>query len=225
MYRVFAINGSPRQDRGNTAMLLNPFLAGLKENGAEVHQFYASQLKIKPCTCGVLYCWNNTPGECIIRDSMEKVYPVLKGANLVIIATPKYIPLPGDLQNFINRLCPLLNPELQFRDGRTRARLRDDVHIEHFLLVATGGWWEWGNVTTLEAVVKELAEDASISYGGTIFRPHAHAMKKNGELTPGGQKVLDAIRQAASEWMQMRRISTATLAEISRPMVSLEGYL
>ncbi|MEO0095812.1 MAG: hypothetical protein ABIL66_07975 [candidate division WOR-3 bacterium] len=46
------------------------------------------------------------------------------------------------MQNILNRLCPLLEPVLEFRSGRTRARLRNDVKIEKMVLIATCGWWE-----------------------------------------------------------------------------------
>jgi multimeric flavodoxin WrbA len=38
--KVLAINSSPRMDKGNTALILNPFLEGMKEAGAEVDLFY-----------------------------------------------------------------------------------------------------------------------------------------------------------------------------------------
>jgi multimeric flavodoxin WrbA len=47
--KVIAINGSPKMDEGNTARILNPFLDGMKEAGAEIELFYTSKLKIKPC--------------------------------------------------------------------------------------------------------------------------------------------------------------------------------
>lgn len=38
--KVLAINGSPHMEVGNTAMILNPFLEGMKEEGSEVEVFY-----------------------------------------------------------------------------------------------------------------------------------------------------------------------------------------
>jgi multimeric flavodoxin WrbA len=40
--KVLAINSSPRMGRGNTALILNPFLEGMKGAGAEVELFYTS---------------------------------------------------------------------------------------------------------------------------------------------------------------------------------------
>lgn len=68
--KVLAINSSPRMDKGNTALILNPFLEGMKEAGAEVELFYTSKLKIHPCT-SEFNCWIKTPGECLHNDDMK----------------------------------------------------------------------------------------------------------------------------------------------------------
>ncbi len=46
--KVLAINSSPKMDKGNTAMILNPFLEEMREAGAEVELFYTRKLNIKP---------------------------------------------------------------------------------------------------------------------------------------------------------------------------------
>jgi multimeric flavodoxin WrbA len=51
------------QSEGNTAMILNPFLAGMKEAGASVEVFYTRKLKIGPCN-GDMSCWFKNPEEC-----------------------------------------------------------------------------------------------------------------------------------------------------------------
>ena len=60
--KVIAINGSPKMEKGNTAMLLTPFLRGMEDAGAEVEMFYANHIDVKPCSCGKMYCWYETPG-------------------------------------------------------------------------------------------------------------------------------------------------------------------
>jgi multimeric flavodoxin WrbA len=47
--RALAINSSPRMEGGNTALVLNPFLSGMREEGAEIELFYTKKLKIDPC--------------------------------------------------------------------------------------------------------------------------------------------------------------------------------
>jgi multimeric flavodoxin WrbA len=220
MSKAVAINGSPRMERGNTAMILNPFIEGMTDAGSHVELFYASRLKVKPCVCGNMYCWTETPGECCIKDKMELLYPRLKEADILVLATPVYIPLPGDMQNIINRLCPLIDPVLEFRKGRTRAKFHKDARIRAIVLVSTGGWWEKGNFGTVVRIVRELAEDASVDFAGAVLRPHAHAMRREGELTHDGRSVLDAVRRAGYELVKDGVMKHETLEAISRPLIS-----
>src|SRR4030042_5975248 len=128
------MNGSPKMEKGNTAKILTPFLEGMKEAGASVELFYAKRLNVKPCA-GDFYCWDKKPGQCHIDDSIQSVYPKLREADILVLATPVYIPLPGEMQNLINRLVPLMDPHLKRRNGRTRARFHSDVKIRKFVLV------------------------------------------------------------------------------------------
>jgi multimeric flavodoxin WrbA len=68
--KALAINSSPNKGKGNTALILKPFLEGMKEAGAEVELYHTSDLKINPCQ-GDLSCWLRTPGECIHNDDMS----------------------------------------------------------------------------------------------------------------------------------------------------------
>lgn len=224
MRKAIAFNGSPRMEKGYTALLLNSFTRGLADGGAEVELFHVGRLKIKPCACGRLYCWNDVPGECCVKDDMQMLYPKLKAAEILVLATPVYIPLPGDMQNFINRLCPLLDPVLEMRQERTRARFRQDVQIRQIVLVATGGWWETGNMDTVVRIVKELAEDASVKFAGSLLRPHSSVMKSKGKITEQGQAVLDAARCAGSELVTDGEMNPFTLQEVSRPLISMEDF-
>ena len=210
MVKAVAINGSPRMERGHTAMVLNPFIEGMMGAGSDVEL----------CACGTMYCWTEMPGECCIKDEMELLYPKLKGADILVLATPVYIPLPGDMQEVINRLCPLLDPALEFRKGRTRAIFRKDVRIRTIALVSTGGWWEKGNFGTVVRIVKELAEDTSVKFAGAVLRPHADYMRRDGELTQDGRAVLNAVRRAGSQLVKNGVMKRETLATISRPLVS-----
>lgn len=220
MIKVLAINGSPRKGKGNTAMILTPFLEGLTDAGAEVELFYTGRLKIRPCVCSVMQCWYGKPGECTIQDDMQVLYPKLRAADLLVLATPVYIPLPGDMQNLINRLCPLIYPYLEYRQRRTRARFHTDVNIKQIVLVSTGGWWEKENFDTLVRIVEELAEVASVEFGGSVLRPHAYLMKKDGEITEMGERILSAVKSAGYELLKDGGIRIETLELISQSLIS-----
>lgn len=218
--KVLAFNGSPKMDKGNTALILNPFLEGMRETGAEVELFYTRKLKISPCT-GELLCWNEKPGQCYISDDMQLLYPKLRKTDILVLATPVYVPLPGEMQNLVNRLVPLMDPVLEMRAGRTRARFRQDVKINKIVLVSTCGWWEKGNFGTVLRIAEELAEDVSVEFAGAVLRPHAHFLREDNEKT---RNVLKAAKQAGYQLVKEGRMSPETLKVVSRELISLEMH-
>jgi multimeric flavodoxin WrbA len=218
--KVVAINGSARMDKGNTALVLAPFLDGMKQAGASVELFYARRLNVKPCT-GEFYCWNKKPGQCYIEDDMQMLYPKLRRADILVLATPVYIPLPGEMQNLINRLCPLVEPILEFRDGRTRAKFHSEVNIRKIVLVSACGWWEMGNFGTVLRIAKELAKDVDTEFAGAVLRPHAYLMREKSEKA---KKVAEALRQAGSELVKRERMPKSLLEVIGQPLISEEEY-
>ena len=166
-----------------------------------------------------MYCWYKKPGECYIKDGMQMLYPKLREADILILATPVYIPLPGAMQDVLNRLCPLLKPLLETREGRTRGRFHDDVKIRKIVLVSTGGWWEKENMGTVVRIAEEIAEDASVEFAGAVLRPHAFMMKPEGQVTEAGKSVLKAVRQAGDDLIKKGTMSEETLDAISVPLI------
>lgn len=223
MSKVIAINGSPRMEKGDTEMILAAFLRGMVDAGAEVETFYASRLDVKPCDCSQMRCWRKHPGRCHHRDDMSDLCVRLRDADILVLATPVYIPLPGAMQDVINRLCPLIDPVLETRAGRTRARLRPDVRVRQIALVATGGWWEIENLDTVVRIVQEFCEDASVEFSGAVLRPHVGLMKEEGRLTEDGQEVMRAAREAGSQLIRNGVIQGETLEAVSRPLISREA--
>ena len=82
--KVVGISGSPRRS-GNSEILLDRALEGAKLAGAEVKKIILNELSFKPCQeCGGC----SKTGVCVIRDGMEDIYKLLKGADALIISTP-----------------------------------------------------------------------------------------------------------------------------------------
>jgi len=216
--KVVAINGSPKMEKGNTAKILMPFLEGMEKAGASVELYYARRLNVKPCD-GELHCWNKKPGQCYIDDSMQLLYPKLREADILVLATPVYIPLPGEMQNLINRMVPLMDPVLKRKNGRTRARFRADVKISKFVLVSSSGWLEMGNFGTMLRIVKELAKDVNVEFACALLRPHSRRMAENQEKA---EKIFEAARQAGYELVKKGKISKNLFKIISQPLTSEE---
>jgi multimeric flavodoxin WrbA len=219
--KVFAINGSPKMGKGNTAQVLNPFIEGMKEAGASVDLCYAKRLNVKPCT-GTFYCWNQKPGQCIHQDDMQSIYALLRETEIFIFATPVYIPLPGEMQNFINRLCPIIDPILEIKEGRTRAKLRNEYKIRKLVLVSTSGWWEKGNFGTVLRIAKELAKDMSIEFAGALLRPHANLLGREPEKA---KIVYESCRKAGIQLIKSGKIPEKLTRIVSKPLISYEKWI
>jgi multimeric flavodoxin WrbA len=222
MSEVVAINGSPQGEKGHTDMILRAFIEGMEGAGAHVQSFHTNRLTIKRCT-GEMHCWYRKPGECHLKDDMQKLYPELRAAETLILATPVYIPLPSQMQKVLNRLCPLAEPFLEFREGRTRARVRQGVMIRRIVLISTGAWWEKENMDTVVRIASELARDFGVEFADPVLRPHAFLMKSKGELTEDGMAVLEATKRAGNELKKEGGMGKETLELISRPLISEEA--
>jgi multimeric flavodoxin WrbA len=82
--KVLGIFGSPRRG-GNTELLLEEALRGAEREGATLERLYLSDFTITPCK--ECHGCDNT-GNCVILDDMEKIYPKLLGADVIILASP-----------------------------------------------------------------------------------------------------------------------------------------
>jgi multimeric flavodoxin WrbA len=218
---VTVINGSPRVVKGYTSQILEPFIEGMQNANAKVTLINSHKLKIKPCI-GEFHCWFKNPGECILKDDMQSVYNQLKDSDILIIATPVYVPLPGNMQILINRLLPLMEPILENKNGRTRARFHDNIKIKKIMLVATSGWWELGNFNTLKHIVEEIAENFNIELGDFILRPHSTAL----DSKPEDKKlIIKVLLEAGYQLIKEGKITTEKLNTISKPLMSFEDYI
>jgi multimeric flavodoxin WrbA len=98
---ILILKGSPRIN-GNSAVLADQIFAGAKKAGAEVESVYLSGLEINPCdACDA--CQESQEG-CIVQDEMQSLYPKLKGADVIVIASPiYYFTITAQIKTFIDR--------------------------------------------------------------------------------------------------------------------------
>ena len=139
--KVVAINGSPKMDKGDTALILGPFLEGMREAGAKVELFNTKKLKINPCQ-GDFRCSTETPGQCFQIDDMRMLHPKLCEAEIWVFATPVYVSgMTGPLKNVIDRILnPLGEPSLELHDGHCHHPLRTGTKPGQVVLVSSCGY-------------------------------------------------------------------------------------
>jgi multimeric flavodoxin WrbA len=219
---ILAINGSPKMGEGNTALILNPFLEGMRDAGAVVELFYTKKLKVKPCQ-GDYNCWLKTPGKCIHKDDMEMLLPKLAGADIWVFATPVYFDgISGALKNLIDRMLPLVEPFYELRDGHCRHPRRAGTKSGKLVLVSNCGFWEMDNFDPLLVHIKAICKNVDREFAGALLRPHGTGMRR---LLQGGGSMDDvfaAAKEAGRQLVADGKMSPATLQAVSRDLLSLE---
>ena len=101
--RIIILNGSPRP-KGNTAGLICSFTKGAEEAGNTVTAFLLDSMKINGCK-GCYAGGKNPDSPCVQKDDMEKIYPVYKEADVIVLASPLYYwNISGQLRTAFDRL-------------------------------------------------------------------------------------------------------------------------
>ena len=86
--KVLVLNGSPHED-GNTIAMIGAFAKGAESNGHEVTVFDVAKKKIAGCMA-CEYCHTTGGGECVQKDDMQELYPLLDAADVLVLASPIY---------------------------------------------------------------------------------------------------------------------------------------
>jgi multimeric flavodoxin WrbA len=223
--KVLAINSSPRMGKSNTAMILNPFLEGMKEAGAEVELFYTSKLNIHPCT-GEFNCWLKTPGECLHNDDMKMLYPKITEADVIVFATPVYVDgVTGPMKNLFDRIIPIAYPFFELRDGHCRHPLRGEAKARKYVLVSNCGFWEKDNFDPLLVHMKAFCKNTCAEFAGALLRPHGEAMSGMLEMGAPIGDIFEAAKEAGRQLVKEQKMSPETLDIVSRDLLPRDMYI
>jgi multimeric flavodoxin WrbA len=224
--KVLAINASPHRDKGNTGLILNPFLDGMRDQGADVEVLYTMKMDIKPCL-GCLKCWTKTPGTCIQKDDMEPVLPKIKEADVLVFATPLYWDgVSGPMKMFMDRMTPMGQPFIEIREGRDRHPVREGYGHGKVVVVSTCGYFSTENFDAMIAHYKAATINLEREFAGALLRPNAQSLQPMMMMGMGDQfaDVFEAAKKAGVELVRDGNMSEATLAVVSRDIMDVDTF-
>lgn len=125
--KILVLNGSPRP-KGNTAAMVNAFVKGAEENDHDITVVNVATKQISGCLA-CEYCHTKGHGTCIQQDDMQKIYPVLNEAEMIVLASPVYYhSFTGQLQCAINRIYALDKPDHLKKAALILSSGSDDVY-------------------------------------------------------------------------------------------------
>jgi multimeric flavodoxin WrbA len=212
-------------DEGNTALIFNPFIEGMRNAGAEVELFYTRKLKLNFCT-GEVNCWFKNPGKCYQDDDMNMLYPKLREADIWVFATPVYWDgVTGPMKTLIDRTAlPIFGPYFELRDGHTATIWREGTTPTRVVLVSVCGFWEMDNFDPLLVFMRTLCKRANFEFAGALLRPHVHSVKpmiESGEIND----IFEAAKEAGHQLVKDGKMSVETLETVSRELVPQKPYI
>jgi len=113
---IVILKGSPREN-GNSAVLADQVAAGARGTGVNIESFTLHNMDIRPCdacdTC------RETGGVCVIKDDMQTLYPKLRAADAIVLASPIYwFTISAQLKLCIDRWYALETPKGSELNGK-----------------------------------------------------------------------------------------------------------
>ena len=168
---VLGLQGSPRQD-GNTAWLLNAFMAEAARLGARTHIIDAGKDDIKPCKEYIL-C--EKKGICPIKDDLYKTgYALLREADVIVAATPVFFyNMSAQLKGLVDR-CQV------FWARKYVMKVRDPGHkIRRGFLLSVGATKGKQLFDAIELSIRYFFDAASAEYSGSLLY---RGIEKKGDM-------------------------------------------
>lgn len=222
--RALAVNCSPKMEKGNTALILNPFVEGMRDAGAQVKVMYSKRMDIKPCT-GEFRCWYGTPGCCYVKDDMADVLAQVRASDYWILGVPVYAKLPGEVQNIFNRTMPLFQEKVVVRGRSFLPALREPLKLKRVVLVSSCGYWGLENFELVIEMMEFMAKAFDSRLARPLLRPNANMLRSGGARRQTARAITDAARKAGSELVTKGDITAKTARLVQMPMMSRDEFL
>jgi multimeric flavodoxin WrbA len=224
--KITAFNGSPKAERGNTHVMVDAFLAGVRTAGAETENIFLAKKKIAPClACNA--CWMKTPGRCIQRDDMEELLAKVIASDVVVFATPVYVDnVTGIMKNFMDRLIPIGDPHwVKDENGECRHVMRNEKP-GRIAVISNCGFPQQSHFQVLRLLFRRIARNIHGELIAEIYRDGGGILTSPAsELQPliAGYKLLVEI--AGREIVEHSGLLVDTVAELERPLLPAATYV
>lgn len=213
--KILAINGSPRGEEGFTNIVVERFLLGARNEGAETEKLFPAKMKIAACV-GCLKCWLETPGICRHKDDMPKIFQQMKLADVFVFATPVYVDnMTSQMKKMFDRLVSISEPFFEFEGDRSY-HPKVVNHELKAVVISTCGFPEREHFDAISLTFRRICANMRARLLGEFYFP-ASSM-----LASKPQKVepqLSAVERAGAELAKTGEISKETITAANREYV------
>ncbi len=198
--QVLGISGSPHR-HGNTETLLDRFLAGARDAGAETEKVILRDLAYTPCR-GCNLCHRS--GQCVVKDDLPALFEKILGTDVLAVASPIYtMSITAETKALIDRAQALWAQKYILK---TRYYTHEHIQRHKGIFLSTAGLgWEsvfntafpvvtaFFDILGFEYYDNIIANDMD-RYGGIAGHPTALQ-----EAYEKGRKVVNALETLKKE--------------------------
>jgi putative sterol carrier protein/putative NADPH-quinone reductase len=222
--KILAVNGSPRGAKGNTERILQPFLEGAREAGAETEVVYLKDKQITYCL-GCFTCWTKTPGVCAHQDDMPALLEKIRRADIVVYATPLYIfTVTAQMKAFMDRHLPLLSPYIIKQGDQFIHPMRyEEDWPKKMVLISNCGFPERHHFSALVETFRCFTSGPNSEMVATILCAAGELLRQPA-LQESLQWYIEAARRAGREVVEQGRITAETQEVLDRPLADPAAY-
>jgi multimeric flavodoxin WrbA len=224
--KITAFNGSPRAERGNTHVMVEAFLAGAREAGAETENVFLAKKEIAPCIA-CYACWMKTPGTCAQRDDMDELLDKVIASDVVVFATPVYVDnVTGIMKDFMDRLIAIGDPHWE-RDenGECRHSMRNPKPAK-IAVISNCGFPQQSHFQVIRLYYRRVARNIHADLIAEIYRDGGALLTTSTpELLPLVARYKKLVERAGRETVERSRLSPETIAKLEEPLLPSPTYV
>lgn len=225
--KITVFSGSHKGREGNTLIMVEEFLKGAEEAGAETENVVLVEKDIRYCK-GKFKCWFSTPGKCSIHDDMDDLIPRFLDSDIAVFACPVYFDnVPAIMKNFIDRLAPVLLP---YFEEDTKGEYRHAKRYEKYpkiVVISNAGLPGQTNFEVESLFFRRLARALHTELIAEIYRGEGEIFRgqSNFMLKPLLGKYKKLLREAGKEIVENQKLSEKTIKELKKPIVPPSLYI
>lgn len=224
--KIVAINGSPQGKKSVTYLMVEEFLKGAKNAGANTSHIILSELQINNCV-GCLSCWRKVPARCIFDDDFSKID--WRDADIIVFATPVYVDnVTSLLKNFIDRSVYLANPKIEKAENNESLHLPCSTNEKrtNFVIISHCGYPEQTHFDVLKLFFRRYARNHKSDLIAEIYRGGGPLLLNDSTaLQPTILNYKKLLQKAGWEVTANLSISKNLQTELEKPLIPDELYI